>query len=263
MRESVVKSLAEPLADSHKGHNGILTIIGGSSKYHGAPLLCVQAASRFVDLVYFHSPEREVASLVRRMREKSKEFIVVQRRELDARVRISDCVLVGNGMAADSLTGELVNGLLRRHKKKMFVLDAAAIRVVDRTLLGPNCVITPHANEFYALFGVAHDPREILRQASRYGCVILFKGKHDFISDGKTIWRNITGNAGMTKGGTGDVLAGLTAALCCRNDPLDAAKAAAYINGLAGDLLYQKVRHAFNAGDLANELPLAYKEAMG
>lgn len=260
---SAVKALYAPPADSHKGQNGIVTIVGGSRKYHGAPLLCVQAASRFVDLVYFHSPEKNVSRLVSRMREKNKVFIAVERRDLDDRIRLSDAVLLGNGMLANAPTRNLVNHLLRKFRDKKFVLDAAAIRVADERLLGPNCVITPHANEFYALFGLAADEKEVARQAARCNCVILFKSKFDFVSDGKTIWRNISGNAGMTKGGSGDILAGLTAAFCCKNEPVAAAKAAVYLNGLAGDLLYKRVRWAYNAQDLVDEIPLAFKKALG
>ncbi len=53
---TTVRKLYFPKAGSHKGQNGILLVIGGSEKYHGAPLLAIKAASRIVDLVYFHSP---------------------------------------------------------------------------------------------------------------------------------------------------------------------------------------------------------------
>jgi len=60
----------------------------------------------------------------------------------------------------------------------------------------------------------------------------------------------------MTKGGTGDVLAGLIAGLACKNDLFLAASVGAYINGLAGDTLYKKVGPYFNASDLCEEIPM-------
>ena len=66
----------------------------------------------------------------------------------------------------------------------------------------------------------------------------------------------------MTKGGTGDVLSGLTAALFCTNTSLVAAAAAAYIAGLAGDMLYKKQSYAYCASDLAEALPEAYKKTL-
>lgn len=70
---------------------------------------------------------------------------------------------------------------------------------------------------------------------------------------------NRTGNAGMTKGGTGDVLAGLIAALACKNDLFLSGVAGAYLNGLAGDRLYERMGMAYNASDLVEEIPKAYK----
>ncbi|MBI5051204.1 hypothetical protein HZC08_00430 [Candidatus Micrarchaeota archaeon] len=76
----------------------------------------------------------------------------------------------------------------------------------------------------------------------------------DLISDGKKTYVNTIHNQGMTKGGTGDVLAGLAAALFCKNSPFISAKAAAIICGSAGNSLKKKFGFNFSASDLANEL---------
>ena len=70
------------------------------------------------------------------------------------------------------------------------------------------------------------------------------------------------GNAGMTKGGTGDVLAGLAGALACNNDLWTAAKLASYFNKRAGDSLLEKVGYYFNASDLADEIPRVMRECL-
>ncbi|MEK7165288.1 MAG: NAD(P)H-hydrate dehydratase, partial [Patescibacteria group bacterium] len=70
------------------------------------------------------------------------------------------------------------------------------------------------------------------------------------------------GNSGMTKGGTGDVLAGLIAALATKNDPFLATIAGSFINKKAGDALYKKVGPFFNASDLADEIPKVMKEVL-
>ncbi len=70
------------------------------------------------------------------------------------------------------------------------------------------------------------------------------------------------GNPGMTKGGTGDVLAGLIASLACKNDPFFATIAGSYINKYAGDALYKKVGPYFNASDLAGEIPRTMKKLL-
>jgi len=71
------------------------------------------------------------------------------------------------------------------------------------------------------------------------------------------------GNSGMTKGGTGDVLAGLVAALSCNNDLFLAASAASYFNKKAGEALFEKVGYYFNASDLAQEIPVVMKKLLG
>jgi len=86
------------------------------------------------------------------------------------------------------------------------------------------------------------------------------KGKSDFISDGKKLYENTTGNVGMTKGGTGDVLAGLIGALAATNDNLTAALAGTYLNGLAGDRLYEKVGTFYNAEDLVGAVGEVWKK---
>ena len=73
---------------------------------------------------------------------------------------------------------------------------------------------------------------------------------------------NKTGNEGMTKGGTGDVLAGLIAALYCKNDVFLAASCGTYLNGLAGDELYERVGPYFNASDLVREIPRVMKKVI-
>lgn len=64
----------------------------------------------------------------------------------------------------------------------------------------------------------------------------------------------------MTKGGTGDVLAGLVASIYCKNDAFLSASAGSYINKKAGERLFEKVGYYFNASDLADEIPKVMKE---
>jgi len=251
---SVLKKLARPSPSSRKGDNGVLLVVGGSAKYHGAPLYAVEAASRFVDLVFFHSPAAEHRALLLEMRKKSREFIWTDARDLDATAKRADCILLGNGMGVSFRTKRVVNGLLRKHGNKKFVLDADALKVADKKLFNGRVMVTPHAGEFKALFGVAASADEAKKQAAKWKCVVLLKGKTDIISDGKLTMKNVTGNAGMTKGGTGDVLAGLAAALACKNGLFLSACAAAYLNGAAGDRLFKRFGFRYNASDLAEEI---------
>jgi len=253
-----LKRLMRPAPSSRKGENGILLVVGGSEKYHGAPFYAVEAASRFADLIFFHSPAAEHKALLLEMRKKSREFIWTDTADLDATAKRADCILLGNGMGVSSRTKRIVNGLLRRHRGKRFVLDADALKVADKKLFRGRVMVTPHAGEFKALFGSNASAAEAKKQARKWNCIVLLKGKADFgadiISDGVHVAKNVTGNAGMTKGGTGDVLAGLAAALACKNSLFLAACAAAYLNGAAGDRLFKRFGFRYNASDLAKEV---------
>lgn len=102
--------------------------------------------------------------------------------------------------------------------------------------------------------------------AKTYRCIVLVKGERDIVCDGSDESAGVTccviegGNGGMTKGGTGDVLAGLIAAFATKNDPMRATVAGSFINKQAGDALYQKVGPFFNASDLAGQILVTMKD---
>jgi NAD(P)H-hydrate epimerase len=149
------------------------------------------------------------------------------------------------------------------------VIDADAIHAIkeDKEILRDNFIVTPHSNEFYVLTGKKPEPDEkkriaiVKEEASKMGCVIILKGHVDVISDGKKVAVNKTGNSYMTKGGTGDTLAGICGALLARDvDPFEAACAACFINGIAGDLAAKKFGEGLMASDLLNEIPNVIKK---
>ena len=95
--------------------------------------------------------------------------------------------------------------------------------------------------------------------AGELGHTLLVKGAHDVVSDGETTRANRTGNPGMTVGGTGDVLAGVTGAFAATQEPIHAAAMSAYVNGRTGDIVAKRRGN----GLIASELPDAIPEAMG
>ncbi|GAA0267340.1 NAD(P)H-hydrate epimerase [Halobacterium noricense] len=93
--------------------------------------------------------------------------------------------------------------------------------------------------------------------AADLGQTLLVKGAYDVVSDGETTRVNRTGNPGMTVGGTGDVLAGATAAMFSTLDPVPAASIGAYANGDAGDQVVDEHDYGLLATDLLDALPAA------
>ena len=271
-----LKNLYIPPRDSHKGQNGRLLVIGGSHLFHAASLWALTVASRIVDLVHYCSiPENN--EIVARNKEEFRNGIVVPREDVESYIEEDDCILIGPGMTRDGETETLTNSLLKKYPHKQWVIDAGALQMMDVSLIPKNAILTPHHGEFERLslrakrsnlsdHGIAASPAAPRNDtdavgwfARQYQCIMLLKGEKDIVSDGKETWVIEGGNAGMTKGGTGDVLAGLIAGLACKNDPFLATIAGSFINKKAGDALYEKVGPYFNATDLAGEIPRVMK----
>lgn len=255
--------------DSHKRMNGTVCVVGGSRLYHGAPYLCATGAMRSgVDLVFVAVP----ASIATPIRALSPDFIVVPLPDskltrgnvskLMAWVPEVDVFAVGPGLGAQN--AESVAQALNRMKGegRSLVVDADALRErVLPSIRDANAVVTPHAREFERLFGVrlpdGLDERveAVALEAKKAGVTVLLKGPTDVISDGERTALNDTHSPGMTVGGTGDVLTGITAGLLAKKvPPFEAASVAAYINGAAGVEAVRQLGFHITASDVANQI---------
>lgn len=281
-----LKKLFLPSENSHKGMNGKLMIIGGSHLFHAASLWALQIASRVVDMVFYSSvPENN--KIVDEAKKEFRNGIIVTRDDSESYINEADCVLIGPGMLRaegfesrsknhalrtlkeiNTLENEgeqsywLTKYLLEKYPHKKWVIDAGALQMMDPQWLlqlNGNVVLTPHPIEFEKVFHVQASEESIAAMAKKYNCTILVKGHKDVICSKERCVEVSGGNAGMTKGGTGDVLAGLIAALATKNDLYLAATAGSYINKKAGDSLFTKVGYFFNASDLASEIPVVMK----
>jgi NAD(P)H-hydrate epimerase len=269
-----LKKLYKPADDSSGGDSGLITIIGGSKLFHGAPLLSLKTASRIVDMVFFASPEPSVGAVAEQVKSKLFSFIWVPWDEVEEYIKKSDAVLIGPGFMrykAESLklkaesrnldqegkkTREITKRLLQKFPNKKWVIDAGSLQTMDPEWIPKNSILTPNRKEYTRLFGNT-EPHEI---AKRHNCTIIVKGSEALVCSPDKCVRITGGNAGLTKGGTGDVLAGLTVALLAKNDPFLAVCSASYIVKIAADELYKKVGVNYNADDLANKIPGVLKK---
>jgi NAD(P)H-hydrate epimerase len=264
-------------ADSHKGDYGRCLIIAGSKGYTGAPALCARAASRMgAGLVFLGVPESIYDIEAIKLDEEMPFPLPCDadgRLNADARVEIlrraEECgvCLIGPGLGRSAEITDLVNTVIRTVKTPV-VLDADAINAIagnaDILDQASNPVIlTPHTGEFMRLTG-GMPPEDRLRAARDFsrlhGCILVLKG-HRTISafpDGAA-YINTTGNPAMAKGGSGDVLAGMIAALIGQNIPVkDAVTTAVYLHGLAGDMCAAEYgEYSVTAGDITAMLPRA------
>jgi NAD(P)H-hydrate epimerase len=155
------------------------------------------------------------------------------------------------------------------------VVDADALFALSKntqTLASPPAprILTPHPGEFARLIGqdsIPQPQRESLSRdfALRTGTVLLLKGHRTVITDGVQLALNHTGNPGMATGGSGDVLTGIVAALVGQHlSPFDAARLAAHVHGLAGDLAAEALGQiSMISSDLLHYLPAAWKQVQG
>ncbi len=280
IKKSTVKGLI-PRRDpkSHKGENGRVLIVGGSSDYSGAAILAgLGALNSGADLVYIYVPECNFD--VTRMQ--YPDFVVkkypgefLTERATDKIIEFGkkcDSVLIGPGLGDRESTISAVLEIVKELHIPT-VLDAEAMSVlkkIDKFPLQQPLVITPHKNEFQNLVNrdvlvKEEDPKSVilLRSLSMDLHInVLLKGSMDYVSSHEGfVETNITGNAGMTVGGSGDVLAGVVATFLAQGlEAYDAARCAAYVTGTAGDLLMKQKGYCYSASDIAMVLPYAIKK---
>lgn len=263
----------------HKYDFGHLLVIGGNWKYSGSPAFNAFAALRSgVDLVTVVAPER-AANIIASF---SPDLITVPLPSnfltMDQCGLIEDiiknekisAVVAGGGMGRQQ---ETLRALVSIHKKTdvPFVFDADAMYAIAMAALKPRDkdLITPHAGEFNVLFNAKPSTElkerkaQVEQAAKRANCTVLLKGWVDIATDGKkTIMiKKDKNTVFMTKGGTGDVLAGIAGSLMAQGVPsLEAAYLAAKINGIAGARVGKEKGAGLLASDLLKEIPAALKK---
>lgn len=267
-------------SDSHKGMNGSLLVVGGSETYSGAPALASLAAYRLgVDLVYTAVPEsaaQAVASYSPSMitcKLKGERLTPESLPKIEKYLGKVSAVAIGPGLGMADDTVETVGKLVKMVGKMglPLVLDADGLKAYAKkpVKLGSPTVFTPHGREFKLLTGETAKGNhlqkgDIVSDAARnLDGIILLKGEVDVISDGKYTRYNWTGNPGMTVGGTGDLLTGLVGGyLAQKTKPFYAACSAAYLNGRAGDKVYEKKGYHIMPKDLLDEIPVVIEDCL-
>lgn len=243
---------------SHKGDFGRVLLVCGSVGFTGAAALAARAALRTgAGLITVATP-RQVWHIVAAKLDEPMVMPMAEdkagRLSLQAAPALAqllakaDACLIGPGLGRSEELDALVAALVGEARCPV-VLDADGINAmaghIDR-LREAACplILTPHDGEFLRLSpSAALPPADFDTRADRammlarqLGAVVLLKGYRTAITDGKRLYRNETGNPGMATGGSGDVLAGMLVSLLGQGlAPLEAAAAAAWLHGAAGD----------------------------
>lgn len=272
----------DPMA--HKGDFGRLHIIGGSTGYTGAPVLAAQGALRSgAGLVSLSVPESIYPITAGHCLEAMPSPLSVgpdgtlDQRGISQALRAlegKDVCLIGPGLGRSPGAEALVRRVLEESPLPM-VLDADGLNAAAAHIDSLDArrdrvtVLTPHDGEFARLGGgLSHGDRlrAALNFARAHGCVLVLKGRGTVTAfpDGRA-FVNTTGNCGMAKGGSGDILAGIIASLLAQGLPPErAVPAAVWLHGRAGDLAAaERGTYGMLPSDLTQYIPAAILEIMG
>jgi NAD(P)H-hydrate epimerase len=268
--------------DAHKGTFGSVLVIAGSSSMRGAAAFAVQGALRTgaglvrlvsvekcIDSVAVHAPEAtyietECDDYGYMLFDSSKDTI------LDA-MKKSQAVVIGPGIGVTNDTKEIVR-LVVQNAEIPVIVDADGINCIadDIEILmnrKSGLVITPHPGEMARLLQcdtkMINENRVTVAEkyAEKYGITVVLKGAGTLVADSNHTAANHTGNPGMSRGGSGDILAGMIGSIAAQGYSLfDAACAGVYIHGLAGDAAAQKLgQEAMLPRDIVGSIADAFR----
>lgn len=257
----------------HKGTFGRVYVYGGCVGYTGAPVYAGEAAVRTGSGLVFVGVPGEVYPIVAARCDAAMAHPLPEDYgQLLERMEACDAVLIGPGLGRAEKSEARALALLRDLSVPV-VLDADGINAVSAHMHVLDdrrgvTILTPHEGEFSRLTGGFIPSRTGREQAAadfaqRHGCVMVLKGPGTIVAgpDGRTL-RNTTGNCGMAKGGSGDILAGMILSLVGQGaGAVEAAACAVWLHGRAGDLAAQALTaYAMTPSDLLDRLPAAFKE---
>ncbi len=285
-REYVQNSCPARKPDGHKGDFGKLLIVGGAVGYTGAPYLAASAAVRSgAGLVSLGVPQCiwtiEAAKCASAMPfplpDDGERLTADALAPIQEKLRTCDVLALGPGLGRSAGAARLVRTLLRETEQPL-VLDADGLNALSEGMSalaarrGRVTILTPHDGEFARLLGIS--PDELARRdraetardfALSHGCVLVRKGHRTLVAlpDGRVL-ENTCGGSALAKGGSGDVLTGIIAALLAQGATAEhAAACGVWLHARAGDLLAEQMTdYCVNPEDIiAAGLPAAFREA--
>ena len=270
--------------DSNKGHFGRILVVAGSRGMSGAAILCASAALRAGAGLVKAAVPAEILSIVGAG---NPCYMTAALPDADGRIALSafrtleslsaahEVIAIGPGLDRSAELSALMVEMVTKVPNPM-VIDADGLNALAGQVEKLRCeqtlrIITPHPGEFARLLQVdtktvqAQRHERAVEFARAQNCVVVLKGQGTVVTDGQRVYQNATGNPGMAKGGAGDVLTGVIAALLGQHlAPFEAAQLGVYLHGLAGDLARDQIGEvSLLATDLLDFLPAAIRQHQG
>ena len=273
--------LPERPADGHKGTFGKCCLLCGSTGYTGAPILASRAAVRSgTGLVFLGVPESIYTVAAVKSDEAmpsplpaGEDGTLSEQALVPALEKLAGCdaALIGPGLGRSDGVRRVVEAAMETVQYPL-VLDADGINAIaghmDILYRRRDCptIVTPHDGEFARMGGDLSDGDRVTaarKFSMTYGCLLVLKGHRTIVSlpDGE-VFVNTTGNSGMAKGGSGDVLGGILVSLLAQGmHPVKAAACAVWIHGRAGDLCAKSLgERGMTPSDMIRALPKVFQE---
>lgn len=239
-------------AASHKGNVGLALAVGGNEGMPGAIRLSAEAALRsgvsLIAVCCHHKSQSMVFSERPEIMLAPATSVGLAQSRVFNKARV---FIVGPGLGQNHWAKQLFS--LVSNQAQPCVIDADALQLLSQSIINGsqrfknNWVLTPHSGEAASLLACSIADIEadrfnaVINIANKYGGICVLKGAGTLISDGKEVWINTSGNAGMASGGMGDVLSGIIAAMLIQlPDSLAAVRFAVYIHGRAADIIAHK-----------------------
>ena len=270
--------------DAHKHSVGKIFVLAGSKGLTGAALLSSQSAMKSgAGAVVLGIPATVFPTVARRTLEVMPISLPATREgslalqgfdDINKKIDWADVVLLGPGISRRPQTQDLIRRIIVTCKKSM-IIDADGLNAVatDCSILNRRksrwVILTPHLGEFSRLARISADEIEKNKIeaarvfAKKYDVVLVVKGAPTIVVDPKgKVFVNPTGNPGMATAGSGDVLAGIIAALLGQgNRAIHAAINGVFVHGYTGDRVSGRLGEmGMLASDLLNEIPFALKD---
>jgi len=283
--ESIPKLVPRP-RDAHKGRYGTVLVIAGGRGMAGAAALCGAATLRSGAGLVRVATSAEVQPVVASFEPSYMTYPLPSRDDglidfarsraiLPGLIEHADVLAVGPGLGQSDDNRELVRYLIAESDRPM-VLDADGLNMlVGQTELLAGLkrpvILTPHPGEFARLSGtdIPTVQQDRVKHAAELASmseplIVVLKGAGSVVTDGRRYFINSTGNPGMAKGGSGDVLTGVIAALLGQKLPaFEAARLGVFVHGLAGDIARDHHGEVgMIAGDIVDSLPDAFVHLM-
>lgn len=275
--------------NSNKGTYGYIALVGGSYKYSGAISLAAMANAAMrsgAGVVLVATPQTVCPYVIPKILESTvyplsdaDGEVTFVRDEIDSLMKKVKVIAFGMGIGATDEVYRMLEYIISNYDG-ILIIDADGLNCLAKMpqdiLLKSSCrsiVLTPHPKEFSRLSGKAVN--EILSSpidaceeyAKSTNTVVLLKGPTTVISNSHDTYLVNRGCAGMATAGSGDVLSGITAAVCGYNRNrecmAEVVATAAYINGLAGELAQEEYGSVCQiASDTVNYIPKAVQHIL-